>query len=59
MRKIGYGIRRLMTEYRGLYKPDRKTLVKDTARIAGTTFFAAAVLKLADTGFAALLALVI
>lgn len=48
-------IRRLACEYKAMYKPDRRTLAKDTCRIAGTAVIAAIVLKITDAGFAALL----
>lgn len=52
-------MKRLGAEYRSMHRPDKKTLVKDTARTAGTAFIAAAVLKIVDTGFAAVLGLIL
>lgn len=59
MKKIKYTLKRLATEYQTTHKPDRRRLMKDTVRIAGTAFIGAVVLKLVDTGFAALLGLVL
>ncbi len=55
MKKIKYCVRRLITEYKAMHKPDGKTLMKDTVRITGTAITAAVILKVVDTGFAALL----
>ncbi len=55
MKKITYCMKRLATEYKVMYKPDGRTLILDTIRIAGTAAVAAVVLKVVDTGFAALL----
>lgn len=59
MKKISYGIKRLITEYKSMHKPDRQTLMKDTFRIAGTAMAAGIVLKMVDTGFAAILGLIL
>lgn len=59
MKKIVCGVTRLVTEYKTMHKPDRRTLMKDTVRIAGTAMVCAAVLKIVDTGFAALLGAVL
>jgi hypothetical protein len=48
-------MKRLATEYKVMYKPDGRTLILDTIRIAGTAAVSAVVLKVVDTGFAALL----
>ena len=42
-----------------MHKPDRKTLIKDTFRIGGTAVAAGIVFKIVDTGFAALLGLIL
>lgn len=55
MKKITYCMKRLATEYKVMYKPDGRTLILDTIRIAGTAAVVAVVLKVVDTGFAALL----
>ena len=55
MKKITYCMKRLATEYKVMYKPDGRTLILDTIRIAGTAAVSAVVLKAVDTGFAALL----
>ena len=52
MKKITYCMKRLATEYKVMYKPDGRTLMLDTIRIAGTAAVAAVVLKVVDTGFA-------
>ena len=36
MKKITYCMKRLATEYKVMYKPDGRTLMLDTIRIAGT-----------------------
>ena len=59
MNKIAYGAGRLVTEYKTMRKPDRKTLMKDSVRITGTAVISAIVLKIVDTGFAALLGLLL
>lgn len=59
MKKICYGIKRLIIEYKTMHKPDRKTLMKDTFRIAGTAMAAGIILKIVDTGFAALLGFIL
>ena len=59
MKKICYGVKRLITEYKNMHKPDRKTLIKDTFRIGGTAVAAGIVFKIVDTGFAALLGLIL
>ena len=55
MKKITYCMKRLATEYKVMYKPDGRTLIRETIRIAGTAAVSAVVLKVVDTGFAALL----
>lgn len=55
MKKIAYCMKRLATEYKAMHKPTGRELMTDTARIAGTAAVAAVVLKVVDTGFAALL----
>lgn len=59
MNKIKYTVKRLNTEYQRLHKPDRKTLWKDTVRVVATAAVSAVVLKIVDTGFAALLGLLL
>lgn len=59
MKKIKNGMRRLVTEYKVMHKPDGKTLMKDTFRIMGTATAAAVILKIADTGFMIILGLLI
>lgn len=59
MKKIKYCFKRLGAEYKAMHKPDGKTLMKDTMRIMGSAAAAAIVLKLVDTGFAALLGLIL
>lgn len=48
-------VKRLYKEYKTMHKPDRKTLMKDSARIAGSAVCLGIALKIIDTGFAALL----
>lgn len=50
-------VKRLIAEYKVMHKPDKKTLMQDTYRIAGSAILAGVVLKVVDTGFAALLGL--
>lgn len=59
MKTISYGVKRLITEYKTMHKPDGKTLVKDTVRTMSTAVCAGIVLKIVDTGFAALLNLIL
>lgn len=59
MKKIGYIAHRLVLEYKNMHKPAWKELLGNTARTAGTAVAAAVVLKVVDTGFAALLALIL
>lgn len=59
MKKIGHIFRRLAAEYSVMHKPARKELVKNSLKVTGTAACAAVVLKLVDTGFAALLSLIL
>lgn len=59
MKKIKYGVKHLVTEYKSMHKPTRRVLMKDTLRITGTAVAAAVVLKIVDTGFAALLNMIL
>lgn len=59
MKKIKYILGRLKTEYKGMYKPSGHELFVETAKIAGCAGVSAVVLKLVDTGFAALLGLIL
>lgn len=59
MKKITYGMGRLAMEFKALHKPGGKMLIRDTVRIMGSAACAAAILKAVDTGFAALLGLVL
>lgn len=56
--KIKYVCGRLVTEFRVMHKPGPKELAIDSARVTATAFVAAVVLKLVDTGFSALLSLI-
>lgn len=59
MKKIKYILQRLKTEYKGMYKPSGHELFVETAKIAGCAGMSAVALKLVDTGFAALLGLIL
>ena len=59
MKKLKYIVRRLVVEYKGMYKPDAKTLMRTSAKVTGTAVAAALVLKAVDLGFGAVLALVL
>lgn len=59
MKKIRYIGHRLITEYKTMYKPDGHTLMQSTFRIAGTAAVGAVVFKIVDTGFAALLGIIL
>ena len=59
MKKIKYIFHRLTVEYKTMHKPAGKELMKNSLKVTGTAVGAAVVLKVVDTGFAALLALIL
>lgn len=59
MSKIKHIFHRLGAEYKAMHKPSGRELVIWTSKIAGCACIAAVALKIVDTGFAALLGLIL
>lgn len=59
MKKITYAVKRLATEYKNMHKPGGRELIKDSLKITCTAVACALILKVIDTGFGALLGLIL
>lgn len=59
MSEMKHILHNLKTEYKMMHKPSGRELITETAKIAGCSCAGAMVLKLVDTGFAALLGLML
>lgn len=59
MKKTKHIFHRLCAEYKAMRKPSGRELVIETSKIAGCACIAAIMLKIVDTGFAALLGLIL